>query len=608
MHWKGISVALFLLVLLTGLCTAADIDCVELNRVNSCADLQTPAGYPNEAESYCPLHCAYDSVLKESFICGPFGSSGECTAVSSLGCTTGTCCRIELVDAKFSFSKKYVEDTKKNRGFDPRKWGMTLFDDIVFDFKVLVCGEQGCIDRAKAMEKTGNVNIVVGDPSKKEYEKIVDLDSDSVKFLGTLPADEYGAGCKYLLYRWEDEFRGWDDGDAPGFVQTESLLETLVEEKKIKGVVKVNGKEYFSSVRRTTNCVYLNGSDGSSNKTPAKRKFFYAQDNSFKKTVAEFVGIVQDSIENSFEATEPFKSNKDKLAHYIELKKGWWKSGVDSDCENKVPGAISVEYNPDFFKGGLVVGAGLSLMANNGEIFLAGYTKGLAQTLMHEVGHTLCGLGDESKNATNGYSSSELPFEQMFLGTNCKQTGQAFGIYGANNIPGCIQEKAFIPSRFSLMNYAPMNDNRLNVISCGFCLNALNRNNSSDAFDECLNMPGVIKPGEECEQNVHCTGEDYYERPYCTFCNTTTKTCEQLGSVPCFGDFEGQPFFGYCDNGRCTPDESVQCVRETDCSGYQPYDSGCVDSCTNGTCVFSPDGKECFRDMVEGTCLGGVCQ
>lgn len=608
-------VALFFLFL-AGYSLAEQIDCGSCTRLvgagNNCSSLN-PVGTLGEQAAFCKKYCEYDYAGQKNFQCALNGSAPKC--VKGTECTGGTCCWIEAVDANLTFSKQYVEDTIRNRGFNPLAWGMTPFDDIVFDFKLLACGGQGCVDKAKAMEKTGAVSIVAGSPSSPRYEKFLDLDSGSAKLLGTKPATEHGPDCKYLFYRWEDELRGWENGALPSFAQDGNMLNILIDKKAIRGDLNVNGRAYYSPVRRTGNCVYLNGSDGSDGNASAKRKFVYAQDDSFEKGAAEFVLLAQDYIGFGFGATEPFKYNLGKLAHFVELKKGMlpWGRGRGSDCVDKVAGAITIEVSPAFVRSVNPKAGGFTSRVLNGKIFLSSgpslpYTEiELAGVMVHEVGHALCGLNDESKKARLRVPGA-LPFEKLFLGTNCRDFNEDFGIYG-NNLIGCAEEKALMPSFFSLMNYYPMDAGELNVVSCGFCLNSINRSHSSSAFDTCLGMPGVIKPGVECTQDIHCTG--VFERPYCSFCSATN-TCEHREPVPCASNFENQGFFGRCDSGRCTPNESVQCVNTLDCKLNEAYDAGCIDACNDGTCVFSPEGTECYKESggspVKGACSGGVCQ
>ena len=585
--------ALLLLLFFAVSASAAVIDCSELAEIESCDTTGEPscAGGCVEVPGYGHFACGWQPYTTP--ICGAINK-----------CMPETCkpCKIEVEDVRIEFDPEYRETTKEKRLFDPQKHGMTAFDDIVVDFTLLVCGNTTCLERAIEKEKTGK--LFINDSLQ------LNLPPRSVKLLGSKPAPEAGEDCTHLLYRWKDELKGWDNGSFPGFVGSEDALETLIQEKTLWATVEVDGKEKTSKKKKTSNCVLLYGADGSVENKKAKRQFVYAQDDTFEKGVAEFVGIAQEAIQGSFEETEPFKSNKDKLAHYIELKKGMlpWGRSRGSDCLSKANGAITVEFTRDIFPNHLWV-EGMALRIVSGKIFLAGHLlKSLSETLMHEVGHTLCGLDDEStKTVKPKYAKGQAPLEELFLGTNCRLGEDAFGIYGNFGIPGCISTAVFIPSRFSLMNYAPKEDKRFNVVSCGFCLNAINRTHGSEAFDTCLNGNfDVIKPSEECKETAHCTTQERYERPYCTFCNSDFK-CEERGEVPCFSNVGSGPYFGLCRNGECSYDESIECVRKMDCDAYQEYHHHCIESCTDGTCVPLPDGTSCMTESGRGACAQGVC-
>ena len=132
----------------------------------------------------------------------------------------------------------------------------------------------------------------------------------------------------------------------------------------------------------------------------------------------------------------------------------------------------------------------------------------------------------------------------FFKGINCREDAQTFLPYGDLGYEGCTNLDLYRPSINSIMNYA----NKFNVISCGYCLSAINGSNIGDNYRECMGMD-VIKPGTNCVVNSDCSLDSSNG---CRVCNLEQNRCENnLDKNFCWKGRIEEGLFGVCDEGFC---------------------------------------------------------
>ncbi len=410
-------------------------------------------------------------------------------------CKNGQCIEINP-EVNLKLDEEYIEKTKEERLFRPKE--ITPFDDIVCEIKL---------------------ESFLPDLSFEFFEgKLVTTDSKGEETLLSSGTFSYlRTEGNYRIFGWK--IQGWPDG-----ITNDEDMEKIIENQNIRCVVEINGKKYSDEIK-TSNCVHIYGGD------KAEFPVVYLKGESIGNEFSAF-DFVQEGIDNQlngFEKLSPFKEYKEKFSYYTDLAEVWdILITTPLKTNENLQAFLGYAQNIDKvskscdFKGGVhtlyshsVIGSfGLKSHGMTGIIVIEPrdvvddiyISTPRPLIFMHELGHALCSLDDEYV----------YPKEiQKFMGivkTNCRGKGflglgsTGFSSWG-KDYKGCSREDYYRSSEYSLMKtefkdkVVFCTDPRFNVISCGYCLNAMDeipadingKIKIETGFDYCKAVFDVIK-------------------------------------------------------------------------------------------------------------------
>ena len=477
---------------------AADVGCGGCAKVGSCSTQVPP----------CGTKCEYNIVAKQHNICTSLYTSGNCQTGSR--CSDGTCCNIDIEEVKIGFTDEYVRKTIAERKFDPRQWGLTPFDDFACNVKILVCEADDCVKKAKEMPKTGRLTTST---ASEDEVVLLELNNLDIEYLGSVDASGKGPECKYLLYRWLIKNWSKDIMSVLTFTSDNTKVNKLVEAGNISCTVALDSppkQEFTSHPEKVEPCVNLWG------KIDADFRLASLRDESYPYITKR---LVEDSIsvyENGFQAIEPFKSNKDKFSHMVDLKVHP-TARVNVDSPEALRKALKKTITRDYDLG--CKGASYNFLLSDywtstgeNEQKIAGWTwpgynviamipQNPPIIAVHEFFHAFAYLNDETVT----------PEIKTIAGTNCKvrKGNSLFPDNGfipfGNHYLGCTLAAASRSSDRSVMYSDPVArtiGDKPNVVSCGYTINRIRQGKTAaelrKAMNDCCKLAAVIKPTGTC--------------------------------------------------------------------------------------------------------------
>jgi len=247
------------------------------------------------------------------------------------------------------------------------------------------------------------------------------------------------------------------------------LIGKAIEYGKVKCQVTIADKKFESSSRDIETCVKIAGGQD------AKFNISYMRGASSDYSATELFNIAKDNVNYGFNAIDPFARYQGMFAHYVDLKKHDDSGAIFSKLEGfSTCGSFRVFYTNRIDTPGV---------SWQGNVMLKPGFYG--PTLIHEVGHAFCGLRDE-------YVDPDPPRLESIPQTNCRRTPSSFGAYGGI-YKGCTHPDLYRSTNVSIMNAAGLST-KFNVISCGYCLQAIKGGNLDQNFVECADMDTVKPP------------------------------------------------------------------------------------------------------------------
>jgi hypothetical protein len=220
--------------------------------------------------------------------------------------------------------------------------------------------------------------------------------------------------------------------------------------------------------------------------------------------------ISSDFLRNGFIGIEPYKSLKDTLSYYIDLK-----LFDDSDIITTMSKGTTVSLVKNYFKlaqlgkrSSCSKGTLYSLIADFPPVGLAGQSDLSGHFIFdpksgdninvynHESGHALGNLLDTS------VTRSRIP--TIFF-SNCVTKSKLFSSFSYNNTfyanigdmgEGCGADKTLLgsklisSSRASLMSYDPHKSSNLDTIECGWVMSRFKKGSPNSHYAECANLLG----------------------------------------------------------------------------------------------------------------------
>ena len=391
----------------------------------------------------------------------------------------------DIYQSSIEYDPIYVTQTISNRKFNPKTGKITPFDDI----NVKVEASKKCSTIIEEDEIAFNINLVAIDSlGNKEIIK-----EDQLNILSQNSTD-----IQLIL-----KLKGWKDGWV-SFNDMESLVKHIAKNDKIQfeithddngnGVIDPN--EIIVKTIDLSNCVHAWGANNVSNKLTTMR----GESSYVLFFPAKQIETLESYRENGFFTVDPFKTYKNTLSFYADLKK------YDDS-------AFVVGPDGRFNKATNINVPSLSTCGSSGKFIFynslthskdSAYTDYYAPTIfsevstpsivpVHEMGHALCGLRDERLTAPfnlNGVSRAncvEKPNSEFKIGNF------RFGAKKSFNYQPCEFKNLYRPTDTSIMNN-PSEDNRFNVLGCGYCVWALKgqTGNPEDYYKFCYLSPMTL--------------------------------------------------------------------------------------------------------------------
>ena len=405
----------------------------------------------------------------------PNGTS--CQVNGTLGyCKSGECIKPAepIYEVKLKLDPEYQAKTEKERGF--YSTDITPFDDLICEIKTNDVSYLNLQTELVTINKNGKETIVA--PSTTNYSR-----------------DE----GEFRVY--QAKFKGWPIGLSSNI----DIMEKIIENQNLKCKISVSDKPKESKEVKTSNCVHLQGYSDSDFKHSPPFKIVNMRGISSSMNPFEILSWGKASIIHGFNMTEPFDRYIDKFSFYADL--------VNHDDSKW---NILVDYIGNFFDTETYkIVPKISSCGNNNRLYFfysdrtySAYTRkfnkvvflneaSISTTVIHETGHAFCGLYDEyNRSIMVNMLGSAYGFS---YGTNCVENpNYSWGDYGDNIFQGCAYySNYFRPSLNSIMNN-PFEVRQFNVVSCGYCSQAINGGDKKEYWKECCNMAGVIKPLAGC--------------------------------------------------------------------------------------------------------------
>lgn len=452
-------------------------------------------------ENYCDVPCWSVS--------GSSGSSGDTGQAGSNGGGGESGFGDQSIRVKMYLDPGYIAKTEAERGFRPSE-PFTPFDDVICELNITHSSDYS---------------------SRTFQGKLITQDNSEV--VNGILSYSYTQGSRDY-YSWK--ISGWKNG----WTNNSAVMEKIINDKKIGCYVKISGTTsgaYTNTVSREAEylvgtCVHLQG------KNDAKFKIVSLRTKSLKFTIKQIVDLGEKLRTGGFGAFSPFKENQNEFSHFSCLEEvddsqlNFAKVFVDFQLvevpifekitEKKITTRFDAVINgkPYYFfynnKGYLayVMKVGgrvmfINLPSANGWTRTVKANENTFQ--MHEFGHAFCKLADEyfipSQSGiaglilVNGVMPEDfVPVNSggQIIKRNCRLLGD-FGDFGTS-ISGCTRSLVKRSSDTSIMNQLVGSDLRFNVISAGYCLNAIKGGDINDNFKEACTMDTIRPSG-----NPTCT-------------------------------------------------------------------------------------------------------
>ena len=276
----------------------------------------------------------------------------------------------------------------------------------------------------------------------------------------------------------------------------ELLTESITQNRKIFIRLEKRQKRINKEITMTT-CVPLYGAG------PHSLVMMYGSKSNVSALQSNekrsIVSIINKTLEEGFKRIDPFKSNLEYFSFYADLKKiddykiNLAKEGASSLTgeEFDLPRISSCTSKEKYFlhTGKNVAGGGAYTLPLSQWVILTNVQT--PAVYLHEYGHAFCGLTDEYIRYFSVDSKKASPTANCVR--NANTSFSANGIqYGAVAEAGCTFPDLYRPSSTSLMREPPIE--KLNVISCGYCLAQIKGGEAQDHWQTCVNLDTIKLP------------------------------------------------------------------------------------------------------------------
>lgn len=425
---------------------------------------------------------------------------------------------INVYSSTLKLDPDYVQKTIKERSFDPREQGFTIYDDYVCEVLVEVPSYITISSKHDILFES--VLVTVGrnqDGSENEAELAVGTSRSLFASVSGLEFKEFrtinlpnGEKREFEVFDWK--IKGWPDGLRSYDV---NAMELAIKNKNLRcDIVRFQvNKPYITFFKgkelKTNNCVRLEGS------MKAPTTFVRFRMTSAGFGIPQLVARSKESV-STFESIEPFKTYKSDFAHLIDL--GDYDDSIlpiktdRFDYYSNYDSVVSILSKSDcYLKSTLPLSVLYSGKTSSYSPWNAGFivinSKRLAILDVHEIGHAFCGLNDEYECKISISDSFRSLFYNLvvFPGNlmNCQNSPDGFkrwfGDYDRKLEP-CTYSSLYRPSDNSLMNNEGVQGGqKFNDVSCAYCLSMIKAserakdNNIKTNWQECMKMD-VIKP------------------------------------------------------------------------------------------------------------------
>ncbi|MEK6888956.1 MAG: hypothetical protein AABW80_02500 [Nanoarchaeota archaeon] len=424
----------------------------------------------------------------------------------------------DIIDIKIDYDPDYVRLTKQFRGFTPQP-EFTPYDNILIKIKI---AKNSCYTYPNELPFDVALAFTNIDGQEEVFYFVNQATSianpySPIKISETTNEIEYGVILKGWNYHQKTQCTAQGckdvdiDGGASGIVQgalMDKMIEAIGKDLNKKDVVKfrlmernvpANNKDEPIPMKT---CLQIKG-DG-------KKKFVGMRgEDAFRYSSKTFMQEVFVDANTLF-SIDPFAKYNDSLSYYADLAilddSGWDTYEEDNDIFYK-PKYISVVrqssscgsdasaysfFNKRTYKGYTV--------KNSGTVFVRPGGLSLSSdsiVVTHEIGHAFCGLSDEyvyKKGFTGfvwnpGWQGKFMPNCVLNPSNSWWYNG---AVYGTSNYLGCSVNGLYRPSGNSIMR-KDREDQKFNVVSCGYCLAAIKGGNPKSYWNECMNLD-TIKP------------------------------------------------------------------------------------------------------------------
>ncbi|MDO8523897.1 MAG: hypothetical protein Q7R74_01560, partial [bacterium] len=356
-------------------------------------------------------------------------------------------------------------------------------------------------------------------PKTLSFPVSIKLGNETLVGPGTLQYYGRKSDDGRFLYDWK--LPGWKDGIAPA-EKLEKLIEAVVKKDpslKISVDIKHKDgtKELVSSDPIFGLCAPVWGT--------GRHSISYVRTGGSVYTVPKLTSASEQIRTEGFDVIDPYKTYRDTFSHAVDLRlysvysesSSWFERIEDlGKIETRPTLAMHnaifedaarsftckaehyMVMTPDLDeKTGISSGGGSALFINPESGFP------LVPLAMHEFSHAFAALNDEYPYPPprEGFRSVWTAFKNCSLAPDIDWVSGGIR-YGDNNHEGCssrhdftsVEQKTFRPSENSLMRGYEGNDqDRLNVVSCGYVVAAIKGGKGPEYWKECMSLD-TVKP------------------------------------------------------------------------------------------------------------------